>query len=432
MRGALGGLTTRGRCLLAAGLATALCALLLDERDLLRVAGFVVALPLLATLVAGRARLGLHARRRLLPGHTPAGARCEVEITVRSTGWIGTGGALLEDRVPTALGARPRFAVERLPRGGEAVLRYPLHPALRGVHTVGPLVARLTDPFGLAEFGLELCGRDRLVVTPVVVPLRGVPAGGGLGAGEDGGGWGRSGQGEDDMMVRGYRHGDDLRKVHWRSTARRDELMVRVEQRPSRSGTVVLLDHRAGAHRGRGPAASLEYAVSLVASAVLQLRRDGRPVGLATVDGRVLAGQRHGGADTRDAMLHALAALAPAHHPTLAPAHHQRGQAPLRQRGLTSAAPSGGDDLVAVLGAVTTADVQVLLRHPAAGRHAVLLDVAAWAGRQPGDGAADPRHAAQLLSAAGWTVVVAVPGQPPGAAWDVLCHTSASRSGAPR
>lgn len=414
MRGTLGGLTTRGRCLLAAGLAAALCALVLDERDLLRAAGFAATLPLLAAFVVGRIRLGLHAQRRLLPQRTPAGSRCEVEITVHGTGWLGAGGLLLEDGASTALGARTRFAVQRLPRGGAAVLRYPLHPELRGVHPVGPLVARITDPFGLAEADLELCGRDRLVVTPTVVPLRGLPPGAGRGTGADGGWRWQSGQGEDDVVVRSYRHGDDLRRVHWRSTARRDELMVRVEERPYYSGTALLLDHRAGAHRGSGRASSLEYAVSLAASACLHLQRRGQHVALATVDGRV-TGQRPavlGGPGAGDALLDALAALVATH-----------------QRRLAPAVTTGGGDLVAVLGALTTADVEVLLHNRSPCRHAVLLDTAAWAAGRPSDGAADPRQAAQLLAAAGWSVAVAVPGQSPGSVWEQLCGTSVSRAG---
>lgn len=427
MRGTLGGLTTRGRCLLAAGLATALCALLLDERDLLRVAAFAVALPLLATLISGRTRLGLHARRTLPSRRTPVGSRCEVRITVGSNGWTGTGAVLLEDELPAALGAPPRFAVRRLRRGEGAVLRYPLHPELRGVHQVGPLVAHITDPFGLAEFDLELCDRDRLVVTPAVVRLHGAPAGGGPGAGEIGGGWGRPGQGEDDVVVRSYRQGDDLRRVHWRSTARLDELMVRGEQQPWRDGTVVLLDHRTGAHRGSGREASLEYAVSLAASAFRQLQREGRRVRLATVDGRVLAGQRRDGADAGDAALDALAVLAPAHHPTPA-AVHRRGPAHARG-GPAPTVPSGGEDLLAVLGTVTATDVEILLRYRAARRQAVLLDLAAWSGHRSGERALDPRQAQRLLSAAGWTAVVAVPGQPLGSVWDQLCRASASRTG---
>ena len=65
--------------------------------------------------------------------------------------------------------------------------------------------------------------------------------------------------GEDDAPTREYRHGDDLRRVHWRSTARVGELMVRREEQPWESRATVVLDTRrarATAARARRPASS--------------------------------------------------------------------------------------------------------------------------------------------------------------------------------
>ena len=415
-----GGLTTRGRCLLAAGLAAALCALVLDERDLLRIAAFVVALPLLATLAAGRARLGLDADRRLVPPRTPAGSTSEVRLTLRGRGRLGTGGLLLSDGVPAALGGHPRFVVARLPRQSPVLLRYPLHPTQRGVHRIGPLVARVTDPFGLAELGRELAAYSRLVVTPVVVPLTGMPAGGELGSAEQGAGRLRAGQGEDDVVVRSYRQGDDLRRVHWRSTARCDELMVRVEERPWRGGTCVLLDSRAGAHRGGGAAASLEYGVSLAASVCLHLQRHGRRAQLVTAGARLLVSGSEAGDHPGEVLLDALAALVPTHHSDLV-------AGPL----------AAGQDVVAVLGATTPRMVEQLVgsRQRGSRSSAVLLDVDAWAPTARAPSAAprtDPAEAARLLAAAGWSVTVAGPDQPLPAVWDRVCAGCAPRLGAVR
>jgi hypothetical protein len=62
--------------------------------------------------------------------------------------------------------------------------------------------------------------------------------------------------------------------------------------------------------------------------------------------------------------------------------------------------------------------------------HAVLLDVAAW--RVAGDVStaavgADPTQAARLLVAAGWSVTVARPEQPPSVVWNHLCISSRSK-----
>ncbi len=89
--------------------------------------------------------------------------------------------------------------------------------------------------------------------------------------------------GADDASIREYRQGDDLRKVHWRSTAKTGALMVRHEERPWQGHTCVLLDVRAVAHTASTPAAddprqssSLEWAVSFAASVVDHLLRAGR------------------------------------------------------------------------------------------------------------------------------------------------------------
>src|SRR4029453_1872344 len=72
--------------------------------------------------------------------------------------------------------------------------------------------------------------------------------------------------GEEDATVREYRDGDDLRRVHWRSTARRGELMVRREEQPWQSRCAMFLDARTISHHGHGPSSSLEWAVSAAAS----------------------------------------------------------------------------------------------------------------------------------------------------------------------
>jgi uncharacterized protein (DUF58 family) len=412
MRGALSGLTTRGRCLLAAGFAAALCAVVLNERDLLRVAAFVIAMPVLAALLASRAKVGLHATRLLFPSRVQVGSSTEVRLDLRSTGRLPSGGLLLEDGLPYALGSRPRFVVERLPRTSVTALRYPLQPVMRGIQQVGPLMARVTDPFGLAEFDRELAGRSRLVVVPRVVPLTGLPGGSGMGAGDDGSIRLRAGQGEDDAVVREYRHGDDLRKVHWRSTARRDELMVRVEERPWRGGTTVLLDHRLVAHRGAGPTASIEWAVSLAASICLHLHRFGHQVRLVAEDGQVLAGGSSDGGHSDAVVLDALAALQPSHRRELASAID----------------PGAGQEVIAILGGSTATAVGELVRFRPRGMRslAVLLDVGAWASPTE-DPAPDPTDAQRLLLNSGWGVVIARPSTPMSGVWQELCHIAGNR-----
>jgi uncharacterized protein (DUF58 family) len=422
--GLRGGLTTRGWSLLAAGLATILSAVLLNERDLLRVAAFATALPPLAALLVGLTQVKLRATREHGPSRIPVGSDCPVQLVVSSAGRLN-GRVVLEEGVPLVLTdpvsgtSAPdncvRFTLAGLQRHREARLNYLLQ-LVRGVHMLGPLAARITDPFGLVKYRCTLAGRSRLVVTPAVAALTGIPAGGELGASQVGAGRVGAGSGQDAVVVRSYRQGDDLRQVHWRTTARRDELMVRVPEWPWRGGAIVLLDHRAVAHRGIGRASSLEYAVSLAASVYVHLTQRGQRVRLITEDGMTRAGGTDVTGHAIDAGLDALAALQANPTPDLA----------------SGAALAGSQEVVAVLGAVGSAAVDHLLVYRPRGlrSHAVLLDVAAWdtAGHSPlGAARPDPAPAARLLGAAGWSVTVARPEQSLSSVWERLCISSRSK-----
>ncbi|MFC4856269.1 DUF58 domain-containing protein [Actinophytocola glycyrrhizae] len=416
LRGALSGLTTRGRCLLAAGLAAALCSFVLNERDLLRVSVFVVALPILVCLLTAVARVGLHAQRQINPIRTPVGGRAEVTLHITSTGRLPTGGLLVSDGVPYSLGGKPRFVIEHLPRHTGTRLRYHVQPMLRGIQQLGPLKATITDPFGLAEFERELAHSSRLIVVPRVVKLAGVPGGSGLGSGDDGSVRLNAGQGEDDAIVRPYRQGDDLRKVHWRSTAKRDEMMVRVEERPWRGGTTVLLDRRAAAHRGTGANSSLEWAVSFAASVCLHLHRYGQRIKLVTESGGLIVRDTGDGSHNDTAVLDALAALA---------------ATPTTNMDSTSD-PGGGQELIAILGATTPEAVSKLIGHRSRSTRslAVLLDTAAWAAPEESGAGTDIDGTTALLRGAGWGVTVARPNTPMAATWATLCRTHGSHADA--
>ncbi|BCJ61150.1 hypothetical protein Jiend_45720 [Micromonospora endophytica] len=107
MRDGLRGLTTRGRSFLAAGLAAAVSAGILGEKDLLRVAVLLAVLPLLAALYVGRSRYKLACHRSLEPHRVPVGASARMVLRLQNMSRLPTGTLLLEDRLPYALGSRP-------------------------------------------------------------------------------------------------------------------------------------------------------------------------------------------------------------------------------------------------------------------------------------------------------------------------------------
>ncbi len=155
---------------------------------------------------------------------------------------------VLTEQVPADLGPSPRFVVDRLPGGATTTFGYRVHGERRGRHALGPLRLRLVDPFGLVERSAIGTDSATLLVVPRVRPLGTDGPAGGHGGGGEGSRRTIAVHGEDDVSTREYRHGDDLRKVHWRATARTGELMVRLEERPWRAQATLLLDTRARAH----------------------------------------------------------------------------------------------------------------------------------------------------------------------------------------
>jgi uncharacterized protein (DUF58 family) len=282
VREALRGLTTRGRCFLAAALASALAALILGEKDLLRVAVLLALLPLLAAGYVGRTRYKLACTRSLDPHRVPVGATARVVLRLQNLSRLPTGTMLLEDRLPYALGSRPRLVLERLGAHQASSVAYSVRADVRGRYEVGPLVVRLTDPFGLCELTRSFAAIDRLTVIPQVTQLPTIRLAGEYVGTGDSRARSVAVHGEDDAATREYRNGDDLRRVHWRSTARVGELMVRREEQPWESRATVVLDTRAVAHRGEGPTASFEWAVSAAASIAIHLRHGGYKLRMVT------------------------------------------------------------------------------------------------------------------------------------------------------
>jgi uncharacterized protein (DUF58 family) len=398
-RGALRGLTTRGRSFLAAGITTAAAAITMGQRDLLRVGVLVTALPLVSAWVVSRTRYRLACTRRLDPARVSAGQSSTVVVRLDNVSRLPTGLLLLEDRVPYAVGSRPRFVLDRVEPRGHRTIAYPVRSDVRGRFTIGPISLRLTDPFGLCELHRSFTATDRLAVTPVVSPLESIPLGGEwTGSGES---RARSvaAAGEDDVATREYRYGDALHRVHWRSTARYGELMVRREEQPWQARATLLLDARATAHRGEGAASSFEWAVSAAASIGVHLVRRGYAVRLLSESGASVASAAHDsegvGSDFEGLLLDALAVMTAS-----------------RATSLSDAVPAlrrGGDGLlVAILGGLDLDAATTLARlGHATTAVALVLDVSTWGTghKRDDDVAVATSRAATLLERSGWRVV---------------------------
>jgi uncharacterized protein (DUF58 family) len=388
-----GTLTTRGRSFVAAGVAAMACGILIPEPDLLRIGVLLVGLPVLSSFGASRARYRLSCVRRVSPGRVPAGQAAEVTVRLANVSRLRTGLLLAEDTVPYALGSRPRFVLDGIGSGGSKEFHYQVRPDTRGKYTVGPLQVRVADSFGLVSIGRSFTSTSTLTVTPRIIPLTRPPlAGNWLGDSEHG----RrsiSASGEDDVAPRAYRTGDGLHRVHWRSTARYGELMVRREEQHWRNTASLFLDTRRAAH---GATASFELAVTAAASIGVHLAGEGFDARLVTDTGEV----PHQGT-FRDTLLDTLAVIRPSRESGLA-------------AGIDALTMAGGQ-IVAVLGMLTAEQATQLAatRRGTAQAMALLLV-------PDGSGNGDGPAAAEVLIGAGWRVATVPDGARLVAAWHEL------------
>jgi uncharacterized protein (DUF58 family) len=254
-------LTLRGRAFLVIGLVVVLIAMLAGQRDVMRLGLLVLAIPVIAAVLVSRARLRMSCERSVVPAQVPLGSPMRGKITLGQDGRLPAGILLLEDAVPRELGPHPRFLVDKADLSWRREVEYPLLGRVRGRFTTGPLMVRTTDPFGLVRLDRQFVATSDVMVTPQVVPLPAMRAAGGAGSTGEARPHRIGVVGQDDALVREYHQGDDVRRVHWRSTARRGELMVRREEQSWDPSASIMLDTRSRAHAGEGMYSSLEWGV---------------------------------------------------------------------------------------------------------------------------------------------------------------------------
>ena len=187
------------------------------------------------------------------------------------------------------LGATSMRAVLPRLRRGEAALRtYRLPTSARGIYEVGPIEISRADPFGLCRT-VQRFGRPQAIsVHPRLLGLRPLPTG--VSRNLEGPSSDTSPQGSVTFhSLREYVVGDDLRTIHWPSTARLGKLVVRHNVDTAQPYTVVLLDLRPAVYS----AECFEEAIDVAASVVTSMATGNAPVQLRTSTGDSLGGPGH-------------------------------------------------------------------------------------------------------------------------------------------
>lgn len=350
-------LTTRGRALLAAGLVSAGAGWGFGEPAVVAVAVLLIALPVLGIVMARRSRFVLGSQRVVEPTRFPVGTDADVVLTIENGSRLPSGVLLLRDEVPENLTDSARVVLDRVPSRAQRAVRYRVTGIERGRGRIGPLTVSVTDPFGTAVLTRSFAATTPIIVTPEIVDL--ADAGRSVAPGGRGETLFRSlaARGDDDVLPREHRPGDDMRRIHWRATARHGDLMVRREEQAWHSSIVVVLDNRAPAHTGEGLASSFEWAVSAAASITMHHLRRGWHVTVLTANGRLLVEASGTSSANVDGILQAFAEV------------RLTGEAMTPTLG---AMIEGATSVVAVLGRVGDDTARALIR-PMAGFTACLV-----------------------------------------------------------
>lgn len=274
---------------------------------------YVIAAAMLVAVVAAwiavaARRPRVRVRRWIRPAVLTAGDTGRVEVVVESASRLPAPAFELVEPVGPARTAR--MAVDALPRSRAVSAGYRVPTERRGVLTVGPLTAIREDVLGLARARLRVAGEEELLVSPRAHLLTIPDLGDGvlgrhlLALAQ------RLGQGEFHSL-RDYVEGDEPRSIHWRASARSDDLKVRQHTVEGLRRCLVVLDqHSTGrALRRIGGVEvdeAFERAIEVAASVVHSADRAGLTTRFVTTDGADLRGP-----DVAPQTLHLLARLQP-------------------------------------------------------------------------------------------------------------------------
>jgi uncharacterized protein (DUF58 family) len=249
--------------------------------------GTVAAIAVACALSHAAWRPRLDVSRTADPDRVARGDAATMTLTVRNSSRLRSANLVAEDRCGTRALPVPLL---RLRPGRDTTVSYPVPTHRRGVVPVGPLRVTRRDVLGLVSLARSHGETAQVWVHPRIHPLAAVPAG-----------VARSLDGTLDRVPHGtitfdslreYVVGDELRRVHWRTSARIGELMVREDLDTSLPRIVVLLDNRASAHPRvvDGVAETFESACEAAASVIAAAIREDLPVTLLMVDDDRVAG----------------------------------------------------------------------------------------------------------------------------------------------
>ena len=225
--------------------------------------------------------------RSLEPRQVHVGDECQVILEMANPSRLRTPVLRLADEISfsteraTGLFRSPDLLVIPVHSGDKLAVSYRLPTEERGRVFVGPVTLTVTDPMSMAARHLQLGDQAEAMIYPAVFPVGPPPRlpGNTFDAVR------RSpmAQSGDELYgLRPFQRGDDPRRIHWRSSAHHDELIVRQFEDFSHTHTTVVLDTRSAQLEASASRARFEAMVSAAASICRASQRRGDQTRLTT------------------------------------------------------------------------------------------------------------------------------------------------------
>ena len=152
----------------------------------------------------------------------------------------------------------------------------------RGLFTIGPVILRTGDPFGLFIARRDYTATRSFLVYPSIVDLPGIRLPKGQIAGTARTALRTQEVTTNASSIRYYLPGDALNRIHWLSTARMDDLMVKEFDLEPSGNLWIIMDMDAAVQAGDVDESTVEYAVKLASSLAYKTLAENKSVGLIT------------------------------------------------------------------------------------------------------------------------------------------------------
>ncbi len=273
-------LTRNGLGLLVASTISVIASTLIGGTELAIMGTFGLVLLGISTLAATTTGLHVQADRTLRPNRLHVGDSCAADIAITNLGRLNTANVRVNDHISTV--AMSPVNLASISGRSRRSARYRFAATRRGIARLGPIRIVTIDPFGLCEYRKSFTCPADLVVLPRVVQLDAIPPA----SASDVTSGARhqtnvSSPDDEFSMLREYVPGDDVRRVHWPSTARHQRPIVRHYDQPWHQRLTVVLDTQAHGYLHE----TFETAICAVASAMSASILNDEIVSLVTSSG---------------------------------------------------------------------------------------------------------------------------------------------------